>query len=82
MCHACVYIYIYMVRRSFLSYAPPNAGHSGFRMYAVLIQQLVNLHSCLCASGGDRERDKTYQVSIGASAQQREEWLRRQRAEC
>ena len=43
-CATDIYIYIYMVCRSFLSYAPPNAGHSGFRMYAILIQQVVNLH--------------------------------------
>ena len=45
-------IYIWYVGPSFNSYAPPNAGHSGFRMYAVLIQQLVNLHSIVAMNAG------------------------------
>ena len=41
LCHDIILWYVGL----FLSYAPPNVGHSG--LYAVLIQQLANLHLCL-----------------------------------
>ena len=66
-----------------LSYAQPNVCHS--ILYAVLIQQLANLHSCLYMYVSEEtivESETELVQYQSESAQQCEERLRRRRAEC